>query len=129
LLDEGWWAMGGHVQLFTLRPRPEVHWRLLSGNNREVGRGAEMYADVEAAIVAIKQFQLRVVELVPQVGRASPNHWRWTLSLAATTVVASGHPFDRQIRCKQALAQFLSLFSSAPIGDGLMASGSRRGRP
>ena len=120
--------MAAHVQLFTLRPGPEIHWRLLGGNNREVGRGAERYADVEAAIVAIKHIQLRVADLVPQVGRATPNQWRWTLSLDGTIVVASGHAFDRQIRCEQALAQFRLLFGSAPIGDGLMASGSRRGR-
>ncbi len=120
--------MGAHVQLFTTLSTTQIRWRLLSGNNREVGRGAAAYPDVDAAVAAIRQSQVMITEFNRRVRRVTSNHWRWELLCSDIAHIASGHPFDRQIRCEQGLEQFLSLFVAAPIGDAVMVSGSRRGR-
>lgn len=120
--------MGAHVQLFTTLTSAGIHWRLLSGNNRDVGRGQHAYLDVESAVVAIKQLQQLVTEFDQRVRRIATSRWRWELLLGEKLAITSGHAFDRQIRCEQGMVQFLAVFDLAPIGDGLMVSGSRRGR-
>jgi hypothetical protein len=121
-------AVPAHVQLFTTLTSAHIGWRLLSGNNREIGRGANAFPDVECAVVAIKQSQLLVAAFEPRIRRIATSHWRWELLSADVPHIASGHSFDRQIRCEQGLEQFLSVFITAPISSGLMVSGSRRGR-
>ena len=120
--------MGAHVQLFTTLATAHVRWRLLSGNNRELGRGAVLYPDTDAAIMAIEQSRILLAQFQCQVRRVVGGHWRWELLSANVPHIESGRQFDRQIRCEQGLAQFMSLFTIATISDNVMISGSRRGR-
>ena len=85
-------------------------------------------SDADAAIVAIVQSQVLLAQFQSQVRRVSGGQWRWELLAANVTHIESGHQFDRQIRCEQGLAQFMSLFTIATISDNVMISGSRRGR-
>lgn len=116
----------GHVQLFTRTADAPVRWRLLSGNNRETGRGAETFPDVETCRVGIKDLQTTIDELDASVRRTSANAWVWQLLLEGRTVAVSGRSFDRQIRCEQGLAHFLQHIRDAEIGSTLMVSDARR---
>src|SRR5262245_52634477 len=115
--------MSAHVQLFTTLAKAGVKWRLLSGNNREVGRGEHVYADVEAAVVGIKQLQLMIGDFDQRIRHVPSGQWRWELLANEEPAVGSARGFDRQIRCELAMQQFLTLFDLAPIGDGVMVSG------
>ena len=116
----------GHVQLFARTASAPVRWRLLSGNNREAGRSAETYADVESARVGVKELQATLDELVPTVRRTTSNEWAWQLTYAGDVVAVSGRGFDRLIRCEQGLAQFLLNIRYAEISATLMLSHARR---
>jgi hypothetical protein len=116
----------GHVQLFSTTPDAPVRWRLLSGNNRETGRGVESYADAESCRVGIKDLQATLDELDASVRRTGANQWVWQLLLDGQAVAVSGRSFDRLIRCEQGLAHFLEHIRDAEIGATLMVSSARR---
>ncbi len=115
-----------HVQLFASTPNAAIRWRLLSGNNREIGRGAESFADAETCRVAVKELQIVIAECEPVIGRADRNSWTWQLLLAQHVVAMSARGYDRQIRCQRGLAQFIDELRSAVLGTGVMISQSRR---
>jgi hypothetical protein len=115
-----------HFQLFVNDTRLNVRWRLLSGNNRELGRSVDGYVDSESCLLAVKEFVESIDDLVPQVRRRDRSGWGWVLLAEDGPVVMCGHPYDRQVRCAQALQNFLGLARSARVGDGAMVSRSRR---
>lgn len=117
-----------HVQLFSLTSTGRIHWRLLSGNNREMGRSVAGSADPESARLAVKQAQTALAEFEAKVRRVREHQWGWELLERGTPVISAGHLFDRMIRCEQGLAYFLDCFADAPVGAGLMVSGARRWR-
>lgn len=119
-------AAGCHVQLFASTPVAPVRWRLLSGNNREIGRGAESFADAESCRIAVKELQASVDELESAVRRDVGHVWVWQLAFGDRLVVTSAHGFDRLIRCNRGLEQFRDELRVAAIGTGLMISQSRR---
>ncbi len=115
-----------HIQLFAQDESSPVQWRLLSGNNREVGRGSEQFDGVESCRLAIKQLQCGASELECTVHRAESSTWVWRVLRDGELVVSSGRRYDRLIRCKQGLAHFLEQFVDAEIGAGVMFSRARR---
>lgn len=117
---------GAHFQLFSTRLSAPVHWRLLSGNNREAARGAVEYVDADVCRVAIKQMLANLDEFQSRIRRIGTNQWRWELVYPDGPVAASGHGFDRQIRCEQAIRRFLLAAPDAHIGAMVMVSASRR---
>jgi len=117
-----------HIQLFSTSVHAPVRWRLLSGNNRDMGRSADEFDDAESCRVALKQLQEDAAHLVPRVRRLTPSSWHWEITLDDVAIAGSGHPFDRLIRCEQGMTQFLTHFATAPIGATLMVSESRRWR-
>jgi hypothetical protein len=117
-----------HIQLFGTSASAPVRWRLLSGNNRDMGRGVEQFDDSEVCRIGIKQLQADAAELRARVRRVTPSRWHWEIVLDELVVAAAGHPFDRLIRCEQGMAQFLENFGAAPIGAVVMLSDARRWR-
>jgi hypothetical protein len=116
----------GHVQLFAATPNAPVRWRLLSGNNRDSGRGTETFADAETCRLAVKALQVAVDEAEPSLRRSTGNQWVWQVAHGGRVVAISGRGFDRLIRCEQGLAQFLEQLRDAQIGASLMISNARR---
>jgi hypothetical protein len=119
-------AAGCHVQLFASTLNAPVRWRLLSGNNREIGRGAESFSDAETCRIAVKDLQATVEELESTIRRDVGHVWIWQLGLGDRLVATSAHSFDRMIRCDRGLAQFRDEMRIAAIGTGLMISQTRR---
>jgi hypothetical protein len=117
-----------HVQLFGAAVTAPVRWRLLSGNNRDMGRGFGEFVDAETCRIAIKQLQADASELKARIQRVGPSSWQWQILTDVLVVAAAGHPFDRLIRCEQGMAQFLENFARAPIGPSVMFSDARRWR-
>jgi hypothetical protein len=117
---------GCRVQLFASTPGAPVRWRLLGSNNREIGRGAESFADAETCRIAVKELQMVIDEFESAVRRTDRNDWVWQLRSDDRLVVVSAHGYDRQIRCAHGLAQFIDEMGQAGIGPGLMTSHARR---
>lgn len=117
---------GFQIQLFTPRPEASISWRLLSGNNREAGRGAYPASDVDACLQAVTQLQERIAGMQPRVRRVDPGGWSWEILSDGRVEVYASHRFDRLIRCEQAVVQFVAEFAVAPIRAGLVISGARR---
>jgi hypothetical protein len=115
-----------HVQLFAQTSQGPVRWRLLSGNNRELGRGLGLFADEEECRVAVKQLQCEMGGLLSRVRPTPPNQWIWELRRAGVPIATSGHPFDRLVRCERGLAQFVDRMADAPITATVMLSDARR---
>ena len=115
-----------HIQLFAQTGDSPVRWRLLSGNNREIGRGLVLFTDEEECRLAIKELQCDLGQLVSRIRPTPPNQWAWELRRADQPVAASGHAFDRLVRCERGLAQFIERMAEAPIASTVMVSEARR---
>ena len=115
-----------HIQLFASTYNSPLRWRLLSGNNREIGRGVAEFADAEACRLAVKHLQNGIDLLESSVRRAASSEWTWELTASGEPAVRSGHPFARQIRCEQGLLQFLHQVVDAEVGRNVLVSGARR---
>ena len=117
---------GAHFQLFAQDGKSAISWRLLSGNNRELGRGAVSHPDLETCLLAIKQMLESLEALSPDVRRKDAHLWQWSLLDDDDVVVTSSHAYDRRIRCLQALDHFRRQAKDARPGDGVMFTGARR---
>lgn len=114
-----------HIQMFAAFEGANISWRLLSGNNREIGRGAQSFADVVGCRLALQRLQSVVSDLEPTISRAG-NGWGWSLALNGDVVATSKAAYDRQIRCRQSLSHFLVEFADSSIGRNVMWTHSRR---
>lgn len=119
-------SVSAHIQLFASTPESPRRWRLLSGNNREVGRGVAEFPDAETCRLAVKHLQNGTADLVPSVRRGASSQWLWELLVGGESAVRCGHAFARQIRCEQAVAQFVLHFADAQVGRTVLVSGARR---
>jgi hypothetical protein len=119
-------ASAAHFQLFAQDGKSAICWRLLSGNNRELGRGALSHADLESCLLAIKQLLESLDELCPDIRRKEGHLWQWSLLADDDVVVTSSHAYDRRIRCMQAMEHFRLQVKDARQGDTVMFTGARR---
>ena len=115
-----------HFQMFSMTPQGEVRWRLLSANNRDLGRGVVAYPDASACQVAIKELVVELDALQMQVRRRGVNQWQWALLDGADVVVLGAHGYDRQVRCDQAVRHFVEHAALGHIADNLVLAGARR---
>jgi hypothetical protein len=119
-------STGVQIQLFAVSARSSVGWRLLSGNNREAGRGAVLYADAESCRIAVKELQRDVALLERRIRRTDANRWAWELHLNHVPVVVAARASDRLVRCEQSAAQIVVALASAPISTLVVYTASRR---
>jgi hypothetical protein len=120
---------GQHFQLYRQGIDAPVRWRLLSANNRDMGRGARSFADEDSCLGGIADFVDGVDGLVASLVRAGDNRWAFRLMRRDVLEVTSGHAFDRRTRCERAAARFLELAPSAQVRPGVaLLSSSSWGR-
>jgi hypothetical protein len=115
-----------HFQLFTSDVRGLIKWRLLSGNNRELGRSVRGYLDAETGQLGVKEFVENIELLSASVRRRDDGRWGWALLREDEPWAVCGHPYDRQVRCDQALMIFTELAVEARPGSGVIVSAARR---
>ncbi|HEV7205466.1 MAG TPA: hypothetical protein VGN18_12715 [Jatrophihabitans sp.] len=114
------------IQLFTQSANAAVGWRMLSGNNREAGRGVDRFADESRCRSAVAMLQADTMSLYPRVRRSTSRLWTWEIQVDGRLIATAPHAFDRMIRCEQSAAQFLTNFARAGVGLALVHAGSRR---
>lgn len=109
-------AAPAHFEIFSLRD--EVHWRLLSRNNRVGGQSGAGFADAPVCRLGIA----RLLDVLPQLQAQhvlTQNRWNWAFILGDEILARSSHSFDRRIRCMSASEWFYRTAPLAGIRDGL----------
>jgi hypothetical protein len=122
---------GLQFSMFAAPSTGAVRWRLLGGNNRDLGRGCLDYPDAATCLAGLRATLTDLALLEPAMLRAEHGRWVWRLRKAGEDVVVSGHPFDRKLRCVEACDRFLRLSPSAEIHDDavVMSRGGHAFRP
>lgn len=116
----------GLVQLYATAPGGQLQWRLLSGNNREVGRSALDYPDEQTCRAAVLEVQHELHTLDGSVRRMPSNLWVWQLAKRDTVVATSGRDYDRMVRAQDSMDAFLRGLRNAPIAPSILVSSARR---
>jgi hypothetical protein len=104
-----------------------VTWRLLSGNNRDLGRAAESFPDVAACLTAIER--LRIALASPAVTVSSPDgrsRWTWRVAVDSVDGAVSSRVYQRRVQAEAACAVFLALAADAPVTGEVRLVGSGR---
>jgi hypothetical protein len=91
-------------------------WRLLSGNNRALAIGPQMYGSPAAQLAAVR----RVVRESPPVLRREANGWKWELPPDVEPEVLCPQKFARRIDADRAFRRLLGALEAA------RANGARR---
>jgi hypothetical protein len=114
------------VQLYSATPGGPLNWRLLSGNNRECGRGTGGFATVEQCRALVTDLQHGLPRITRRNRRVDAYRWVWEMHLDGRHVAFAGHSFDRLVRCEQGARVFVDRFGAAAVRDGVVVSGARR---
>lgn len=82
-------------------------WRLLGGNNRELGRSAVVHPNATGCRDAAGRLRERISEFASVLATdARQGQWRWRLDDGDETVAVSSRLYLRQRECTYNLAQF-----------------------
>lgn len=102
-------------------------WRLLGGNNRELGRAAYVHASLaecrDAALVLRGELATLETSLTADVGTGL---WSWRLSRQGVRVAGSSRSYQRQRESHYNLAQFRSAATAAEPGCDVLVIPSAR---
>ena len=91
----------------TGRGEPYTAWRLLSANNRELGRGLADFRDEESCRQAVVRLRTDLDRAVAVMRRDQPTSmWGWRLDVDGQPVALSARSYRRQRECLYNLAQF-----------------------
>lgn len=115
-----------HIQMYASSAASPIQWRLLGGNNRELGRGTGQFIDQEGCVLGIKHLQNVIADLEVSLRRDEAGAWGWLLCLGGVSVAASGFRYDRQIRCRQGQLQFVEALENCEISPNLTLTHARR---
>ena len=104
-------------------PSPAICWRLLSPNNRQLGRSADVFDDLPACVRAVERFIMGLEDAEPLVTRrTAPVRWTWRVLEGNHVVAMSGRSFEAERQAVRTLDKFLAsaaVASSAPELMGL----------
>lgn len=105
-----------------------VAWRLLGGNNHELGRSVPAYPSLSVAIEAVQALQLNLAQASTSLAPSTvTSRWGWRMLLGDTAIAASGRWYQREREARYNLEQFIA---AAPTANIVASLGSRsRMRP
>ncbi len=84
-------------------------WRLLSANNRELGRSYTTFPDPAACAEAVALLRTRIDDAdAAIVAGLRTGLWHWEVSVNAIPIAISPRSFTRQRECEHNLEQFLA---------------------
>ena len=110
-------AGGAHATVaLDVAQLPTVCWRLLSPNNRQLGRSAELFNDLAACRLALDELLLGLEGTEPLVTRQTkPVRWTWRLLLGNHIVAMSGRSFETERQATRTLHNFLASAARASV--------------
>lgn len=108
-----------------------VSWRLAGGNNRELGRSADVHESVAACVRAATRLQSAVGDVLQIVGlHELTGLWGWRLDLDDRPVAAAARLYPRRREATYSVTQFLEAVPLAVVAGNVVRIGrSGRSRP
>ncbi|MEU9340070.1 hypothetical protein AB0D74_02440 [Streptomyces sp. NPDC048278] len=108
--------------------RRPVGWRLVSANNRELGRCTRSFEDLVACEATVVRLRERVTEVRALFVMAdAPGAWTWRIELDGRDVATAGRSYQRQRECQYNVKLFLAAVPVAQLGEGLVSRPRLRG--
>lgn len=104
------WPGGWFTLPEPVAPNREVWfaWRLLSANNRELGRSYTTFPDTSACAEAVAVLRTRIGDAEPAiVAGLRTGWWHWEVSVDGVAIAISARSFTRQRECEHNLEQFM----------------------
>jgi hypothetical protein len=92
-----------------------VGWRLLSSNNRDLGRSVLTFPDMRSCQLVVRRLQLMIDKVAVVQLRAGRVDWSWRVRLDGVDVAVSSRTYQRRIQAESASAVFLGLAPDAAI--------------
>jgi hypothetical protein len=92
-----------------------VTWRLLSSNNRDLGRAVTTFADVQSCHLMVRRLQRLIDEATTVQVRAGRVDWSWRVRLDGQDVAVSSRTYQRRIQAESACTVFLGLVPDATV--------------
>jgi hypothetical protein len=109
-----------------------VRWRLLGGNNRSLGVGWSVHADLAAAVAEIGVVRSSLRLPCFEVGRADDGRWSWVLAGEDGPLARGAQSFARRVDALLAAKRFMVRAEGASVDPRLVVfeayrSGGRAG--
>jgi uncharacterized protein YegP (UPF0339 family) len=92
-----------------------VAWRLLSNNNRDLGRAPAAFATEPECLAAIAALRREAAGAPRVVYRADRGMWSWRLRAQNTEVAVSPRLYQRHLQAEAACALFVGLVANAEL--------------
>ncbi|NHC47223.1 hypothetical protein [Motilibacter aurantiacus] len=83
-----------------------IEWRLVSANNRELGRAARSYPLLPDTVAAVDALRAEADAAVHWLEQDESGRWRWKASLRGEVVAAASRDYLRRAECEAALGLF-----------------------
>ena len=95
-----------------------ILWRLLSANNRDLGRGQNLFASHDQSVEHFRFVRENIERVEPVITHVDAGlEWFWVLMLDEQPVARSSRGYERLRECHYCLAQFLESVSTAEVVD------------
>jgi uncharacterized protein YegP (UPF0339 family) len=104
----------GRFEVYQARAG-QVAWRLLSNNNRDLGRAPATFATEPECLAAIAHLRLHVAEATSIVYRADPGNWSWRLRHDDTDLAMSARLYQRHLQATAVCALFVEMVPDAEL--------------
>lgn len=92
-----------------------IGWRLLTTNNRDLGRASSGFPDRESCRAAASWLKHNVAELRVTLVRSGATSWRWRMLAGDIVVAVASRDYQRRIQAEQAAAVVLQLIPNADL--------------
>lgn len=94
----------------------EITWRLVAGNNHDLGRSPRPFPDAESAREAIEQLRAALDGMTSGLSPDSrPGRWGWQLRQGTDVTAVSSRWYERQRESRYSLGQFVAAVPVAPL--------------
>jgi hypothetical protein len=90
-------------------------WRLLSNNNRDLGRAVSIFEDVDGCLVAVEHLRRNAGRATPVSLRAGRADWTWRVQVDQVPVAVSSRRYQRRVQAEYACGVFLGLVEEANV--------------
>lgn len=104
----------GRFEVYQARAG-HVAWRLLSNNNRDLGRAAGTFGTEPECLAAIAYLRRHVAEATGTVYRADPGNWSWRLRHEDVDLATSARLYQRHLQATAVCALFVEMVPDAEL--------------
>ncbi|MEV6304399.1 hypothetical protein AB0M02_33680 [Actinoplanes sp. NPDC051861] len=107
--------MAARFGFLRSRTGDTVSWRLLTTNNRDLGRAPGEFPDRDTCRTAASWVREHAAELRVTLTRTGSAGWRWRMSAGDLVVAVSSRDYQRRIQAKHAAEVVLVLLAEAEM--------------